>query len=90
MLKPKKSPQRLCSGCQTFQDKKVMIRIVRTPTGEVIIDPSGKAPGRGGYVCRNGECLKKACSGKGLDRALKTSVPPAVYDILKVQLIHHE
>lgn len=90
MIKPKKMPQRLCSGCQTFHDKKAMVRIVRTPTGEVVIDSTGKAPGRGGYVCRNAECLKRACAGKGLERALKTSVPPTVYDILKVQLIEHE
>ena len=87
MIKPKKNPQRLCSGCQTFQDKKAMVRIVRTPAGEVTIDPTGKAPGRGGYVCRNAECIKKACACKGLDRALKTAVPVTVYDILKSQLI---
>ena len=85
MVKPKKSPQRLCSGCQTFQNKKALVRIVRTPTGEVSIDPSGKAPGRGAYVCRNAECVNKAASGKGLERALKTAVPAAVYDTLKAQ-----
>lgn len=90
MIKPKKTPQRLCSGCQTFQDKKKLVRIVRTPAGEVVIDPTGKAPGRGGYVCRNAECIKRACTAKGLDRALKTSVPSAVYDILKAQLDSHE
>ena len=63
-----------------------MIRIVRSPEGAVNIDPSGKAPGRGGYVCRNADCLKRACAGKGLDRALKISVPPGVYDTLKAQL----
>ncbi len=86
MIKPKKTPKRLCSGCQTFQDKKAMVRVVRTPDGEVIIDPSGKAAGRGGYVCRNAECVKQACTNKGLDRALKTSVPAQVYEVLKAQL----
>lgn len=85
MIKPKKTPQRLCSGCQTFQDKKALVRIVRTPSGEVVIDPSGKAPGRGAYVCRNAECVHKAAAGKGLERALKTAVPAAVYDMLKAQ-----
>jgi len=59
-----------------------MVRIVRTPTGEVIVDPSGKAPGRGGYVCKNGECIQKARTGKGLERALKCAVPVEVYDSL--------
>ena len=63
-----------------------MVRIVRTPSGEVVIDPTGKAPGRGGYVCRNAECIKRACTCKGLDRALKTSVPSTIYEILKAQL----
>ena len=85
MIKPKKTPQRLCSGCQTFQDKKTMTRIVRSPEGEVLIDPTGKAPGRGGYVCRNAECIKRACAGKGLERALKIAVPSSVYDVLKAQ-----
>jgi len=62
-----------------------MTRIVRSPAGEVLIDPTGKAPGRGGYVCRNAECIKRACAGKGLERALKTAVPSSVYDVLKAQ-----
>ena len=85
MIKPKKIPQRLCSGCQAFQDKKSLIRIVRTPAGEIIIDPTGKAPGRGAYVCHKAECINKAAAGKGLDRALKAQVPAAVYDALKTQ-----
>ena len=83
MIKPKKNPQRLCSGCQNFQDKKALVRVVRAPAGEVAIDPSGKAQGRGGYVCRKAECINKAAACKGLDRALKTAVPSAVYDALK-------
>ena len=86
MIKQKKSPKRLCSGCQTFQDKKAMVRIVRTPTGEVVVDPTGKAPGRGGYVCKNAECIQQARSGKGLERALKTAVPATVYDSLTTLL----
>ena len=86
MIKQKKSPKRLCSGCQTFQDKKAMVRVVRTPTGEVVVDPTGKAPGRGGYVCTNMECIQQARSGKGLERALKTSVPATVYDSLTALL----
>ncbi len=86
MIKQKKSPKRLCSGCQTFQDKKAMVRIVRTPTGEVVVDPTGKAPGRGGYVCKNADCIQQARSGKGLERALKTAVPSTVYDSLTILL----
>ena len=63
-----------------------MVRVVRTPTGEVAVDPTGKAPGRGGYVCKNVECIQKARSGKGLERALKTAVPATVYDSLTALL----
>lgn len=63
-----------------------MVRIVRTPTGEVVVDPTGKAPGRGGYVCKNAECIQQARSGKGLERALKTAVPATVYDSLTTLL----
>ena len=83
MIRPKKIPQRLCSGCQAFQDKKALIRIVRTPAGEIIMDPTGKAPGRGAYVCRKSECIAKAAACKGLDRALKAQVPATVYEKLK-------
>lgn len=85
MIRPKKTPQRLCSACQAFQDKKSLIRVVRTPSGDIIIDPTGKAPGRGAYVCRKAECIAKAAASKGLDRALKTQVPASVYDALKEQ-----
>jgi len=86
MIKQKKKPQRLCSGCQAFQDKKAMTRIVRTPTGEVAIDLVGKTAGRGGYVCKTEECIRKAQSGKGLERALKTAVPVTIYENLLKQL----
>lgn len=86
MIKKKKTPLRLCSGCQTFQDKKSMTRVVRSPNGEVTLDPGGKAAGRGGYVCRNEECIRKAQTGKGLERALKTAVPTEIYVLLQQQL----
>ena len=85
MIKQKKTPQRLCSGCQAFHDKKAMTRVVRKPDGEVVLDPTGKAAGRGGYVCRNAECIKRAMAGKGLERALKTAMPSSIYELLLKQ-----
>ncbi len=86
MIKPKKTPQRLCSGCQAFHDKKAMTRVVRKPDGEVALDPTGKAAGRGGYVCKSADCIKRAKTGKGLDRALKTAVPSSIYELLLTQI----
>jgi len=86
MIKPKKTPQRLCSGCQAFHDKKAMTRVVRKPEGEVALDPTGKAAGRGGYVCKSADCIQRAKTGKGLDRALKTAVPSSIYELLLTQI----
>jgi predicted RNA-binding protein YlxR (DUF448 family) len=86
MIKPKKTPQRLCSGCQAFHDKKAMTRVVRKPEGEVALDPTGKAAGRGGYVCKSADCIQRAKTGKGLDRALKTAVPSNIYELLLTQI----
>lgn len=82
----KKIPMRKCTGCQEMKNKKELIRIVRSDTGEFSLDSTGKKSGRGAYICRSMECLEKACKNKGLERSFKTAVPKAVYDELKRQL----
>lgn len=67
----KKKPQRTCQGCRTAKNKNELIRIVRTADGEVKVDLTGKANGRGAYLCRDPECLRKALKGHSLKRALK-------------------
>ena len=69
-MKPKKIPMRMCVGCREMKEKKTLIRVVRNPEGEVSIDPTGKKSGRGAYVCRNPECLKRAIKQKQLERQL--------------------
>lgn len=71
MPRIKKIPKRICVGCKETKDKKELIRIVRTPDGEVKIDPTGKMSGRGAYICCNIECLRTALAGKYLERALQ-------------------
>ena len=66
---PKKIPLRQCLGCREMKPKKELIRVVRSPEGEVSLDFRGKAPGRGAYVCPEPECLKKAIKTKAIDRA---------------------
>ena len=78
----KKIPQRQCMGCRERKAKRELIRVVRGPEGTVSLDFSGKAPGRGAYLCPNAECLKKAIRSKALDRSLETTIPEAVYDRL--------
>ena len=79
----KKIPQRQCMGCRERREKRAMIRVVRTPEGEVTLDFSGKKNGRGAYLCPNPDCLKKAIRSKALDRSLEVTIPQEVYDRLE-------
>ena len=69
-------------GCGLRQPKREMLRIVRTPEGEVIVDAKGRANGRGAYICSNAECLRKAVRTKALERALKVEIPEAIIESL--------
>lgn len=85
-VKPRKIPQRQCVGCREMKEKKALLRIVRTPEGEVLLDGTGKKSGRGAYVCHDPACLKKARKSRALERAFETAIPPEVYDALEAQM----
>ena len=74
----KRKPQRTCLGCRTSKDKNELIRIVRSPEGTVSCDLTGKANGRGAYICPDSACLAKAVKSRALSRALKTEIPEDV------------
>lgn len=78
----KKIPLRQCVGCQQMKPKKDMMRVLKTPGDEMILDTTGKKNGRGAYLCKDMECLKKARKNKGLERSFKMSIPDTVYDSL--------
>ena len=82
----KKIPARQCIGCMTSRPKKELVRVVRAPSGEISIDPVGKKPGRGAYVCRNPECLKKAQKARRFERAFSCKIEDAVYDAMYQEL----
>lgn len=82
-MKKRKIPERMCTGCREKRPKKELIRIVRSPEYDVDIDPTGKKPGRGAYICVDLECLKKARKSKALDRALEVSIGPEIWEVLK-------
>ncbi|MBX6352332.1 MAG: YlxR family protein [Thermoflavifilum sp.] len=82
MPRERKVPLRKCVGCQQMFPKRDLTRVVCTPEGEILIDPTGRRNGRGAYLCGNPECLRTARKRKALERALKTSVPEALYDEL--------
>ena len=79
----KKIPLRKCTGCGEMKSKKEMVRVIRTAEGEILMDLTGRKNGRGAYICRDPECLKKAAKNHGLERSLKVSVPPEVYKTLE-------
>ena len=82
----KKIQMRKCVGCMEMKEKKEMIRVIKSPEGEVKIDFTGKANGRGAYLCRSEECLKKAFKNKGLERSLKSRIPEEVSIRLQKEL----
>ena len=75
---PKTIPLRHCLGCREQKPKNELIRVVRSPEGVVSLDPRGKAPGRGAYLCRNAECLKKAVRSRALERSLNVEIPEEI------------
>ena len=82
----KKIPQRQCMGCRERKAKREMIRVVRTPEGDVKLDFGGKMNGRGAYICPQSECLKKAIRAKALDRSLEVAIPEDVYARLQKEM----
>ena len=79
----KKIPLRQCVGCGEMKGKKEMMRVLRTEENDICLDVTGKKNGRGAYICRNRECLRKAAKSKGLERSFKMSIPSEVYDTLE-------
>lgn len=83
----RKIPRRQCIGCGEMKNKKDLIRVIKTPENEISIDVTGKKNGRGAYICNSIDCLKKAIKNHGLERSLKVSIPPEVYEELEKELI---
>ena len=84
--KPRKIPMRMCVGCREMKPKKELLRVAKPQDGEAHIDRTGKAPGRGAYVCDNIECLRKARKSRALERMLETQIDAAVFDELERQI----
>ena len=82
----KKIPMRQCLGCREMKPKRELIRVVRSPEGEISLDFKGKAPGRGAYICPAPACLKQAIKAKALERAFSTQIHEAVYEKLNEEM----
>jgi predicted RNA-binding protein YlxR (DUF448 family) len=89
-MKPRKIPLRKCVACQEMMPKRDLIRVVKTPEDEILIDLKGKKSGRGAYLCGKVSCFKLAKKSRALDRALKQTVNPDIYDQLEQDFIRVE
>lgn len=87
---PKKLPLRQCAGCREMKAKNELVRVVRSPEGEISLDFRGKAPGRGVYVCPDLACLQRAQKARALERSLNTAIPPEVYAALEERMVNHD
>ncbi|SHG56857.1 hypothetical protein SAMN02745221_00492 [Thermosyntropha lipolytica DSM 11003] len=90
MVRTKKLPQRMCVGCREMKNKRDLIRVVRTPEGEIAVDPTGKKSGRGAYICPRLECLNQAIKGKRLQKALEHDIPDEVISSLQKKIAEIE
>ena len=90
MQKVKKIPQRQCVGCRVMKDKRELLRVVKSPEGEISLDFTGKKAGRGAYVCRSIDCLRTARKRKALERSFACAIPSEIYDRLEEEMMQGE
>ena len=89
-MKAKKTPLRMCTGCGEMFDKRTLVRVVKSPEGDISLDLTGKKSGRGAYVCKNAECFKKARKKKAFERAFGGKIDDSVYDMMEEEINHAE
>ena len=85
-MKPKKIPMRMCVGCREMKPKKELLRVIRSPEGEISFDLTGRKPGRGAYVCHSSECLLRAIKQKQLERTFSAPISDEIRDALAAQI----
>jgi len=85
-MKPKKIPMRMCLGCGEMKPKKELIRVVKSPEGDISLDFTGKKNGRGAYICRNAECYTKARKSRRLEKTFSCRIDEEVYEVMADEL----
>ena len=85
-MKPKKIPMRMCLGCNEMKPKMELIRVVKSPEGEISLDFKGKAAGRGAYICRSTECLEKARKARRFEKSFSCRIEESVYEVMLSEL----
>lgn len=82
----KKIPERKCMGCMNSFPKGELVRIVKNKEGEIFLDTTGKSAGRGAYICRKSDCLKKAIKAKRLEKSFECAIPEEIVKALEASL----
>lgn len=85
-MKPKKIPMRMCLGCNEMKPKKELIRVVKSPEGEISLDFTGKKSGRGAYICRSTECFGKAKKARRFEKAFSCRIDDSIYEVMADEL----
>ena len=85
-MQQKRIPMRKCTGCNEMKPKKELVRVVKSPEGEISLDLTGKKSGRGAYICRSMDCLRAARKARRLERAFACTIPDDVYDAMEREL----
>lgn len=88
-MQTRRVPMRMCTGCGEMKAKKELVRVVKSPEGEISLDLTGKKPGRGAYVCKDAECLKKARKARRFERAFSCQIPDDVYEHMEEEMQTH-
>ena len=86
VMKERKIPERRCTGCGNHFPKSTLIRVLRTPEGEIVLDTTGKKSGRGAYICKSLDCFKKARRARRIETSLECTVPDEVYARMEEEL----
>ncbi|MBE6763223.1 MAG: YlxR family protein [Ruminococcaceae bacterium] len=87
---PKKLPQRLCTGCGEMKPKKELVRVVKSKDGEIALDLTGRANGRGAYICRSLSCMQAARKARRFEKAFSCKIPDEIYERMEEALKGHE
>ncbi|WP_416201327.1 MAG: YlxR domain-containing protein [Thermocaproicibacter melissae] len=90
MIRKKKTPLRMCTGCGEMKPKQELVRVVKSPEGEISLDLTGKKPGRGAYVCKNIDCLKAARKARRFEKAFSCKIPDEIYDRMEEEMLGKE
>ncbi len=89
-MQTKKIPMRMCSGCGEMKPKRELVRIVKSPEGDISVDLTGRKAGRGAYICKNPDCLAKAKKTKRIERSFSVQIPDEIYEKLYTELTEVE